>query len=115
MEKLGVIEKVSELTELFSGMVVVTKPLGRIRICIDLKPPNENVFHPSPKVDATLALLSESKVFSNLALTAASGKCHYPLSPGYSQDSSPYSHYIVLTGCLLVCMYPITECIFCNV
>ena len=66
MEKLGVIEKVSELTELFSGMVVVTKPLGRIRICIDLKPPNESVFHPSPKVDATLALLSESKVFSNL-------------------------------------------------
>ena len=47
-------------------MVVVTKKEGGIRICVDLKPLNENVLRevqPLPKVDDTLAQLSGATVF----------------------------------------------------
>ena len=54
MQSLGVISPVDELTPWCAGMVVVPKPSGDIRICVDLKPLNEGVlhkFHPLPKVD----------------------------------------------------------------
>ena len=44
-----------------AGMVVVPKKSGAVRICVDLKPLNENVLreaHPIPKVDETLAQLT---------------------------------------------------------
>ncbi len=43
MQKLGVISKVSEPTP----MVIVTKPSGKLRVCVDLKPLNENVMRPT--------------------------------------------------------------------
>lgn len=58
MEALGVISKVDEPTPWCAGMVAVPKKEGAIRICVDLKPLNENVLrevHPLPKVDETLA------------------------------------------------------------
>ena len=36
MEKVGVISRVSEPTDWCAGMVVVPKPDGRVRICVDL-------------------------------------------------------------------------------
>ena len=54
MESIGVISKVDEPTPWCAGMVVVPKRDGAIRICVDLKPLNENVLrevHPLPKVD----------------------------------------------------------------
>ena len=36
MEKLGVISKVDIPTDWCAGMVVISKPVGRIRICVDL-------------------------------------------------------------------------------
>jgi len=42
-------------------MVVVPKPNGTVRICVDLKPLNENVLrevYPMPKVGVTLAQLN---------------------------------------------------------
>ena len=68
-EKLGVIAKVDQPTPWCAGMVVVPKKEGAIRICVDLKPLNENVLrevHPLPKVDETLAQLSGATVFSKL-------------------------------------------------
>ena len=40
---MGVISKVSEPTCWCAGMVVVKKKSGSVRICVDLKPLNENV------------------------------------------------------------------------
>lgn len=50
-------------------MVVVQKKTGAIRICVDLKPLNENVqreVHPLPTVDDTLAQLTGAKLFNTL-------------------------------------------------
>ena len=46
IEKLGVIVPVEEPTEWCSGMVVVPKPNGQVRICVDLtKASKENDTH----------------------------------------------------------------------
>ena len=43
MEASGVINKMDQPTMWCSGMVVVQKKSGGVRICIDLKPLNENI------------------------------------------------------------------------
>jgi hypothetical protein len=80
MVELGVITKVDEPTEWCSGMVVVPKKNGEVRICVDLKPLNEAVLrevHPLPDVDDNLAQLSGATVFSKL--DANSGFWQIPL------------------------------------
>ena len=93
MEKLGVIAKVDQPTPWCAGMVVVLKKEGAIRICVDLKPLNENVLceiHPLPKVDETLAQLSGATVFSKL--DAISGFWQIPQrNRSCSPPSSPHS------------------------
>ena len=69
MEKIGVITKISEPTEWCAGIVVVPKPNGKIRICVDLTKLNESVCrerHVLPAVDRVLAQLSGATVFSKL-------------------------------------------------
>ncbi|CAB4038732.1 Transposon Ty3-G Gag-Pol poly, partial [Paramuricea clavata] len=69
MKNLGVISKVDVPTEWCAGMVVVPKPDGNIRICVDLTKLNENVLretYPLPKIDNLLAQISESKIFTKL-------------------------------------------------
>jgi hypothetical protein len=81
METLGVISKVDEPTDWCAGMVVVPKPSGDVRICVDLKPLNESVLrevHLLPKVDETLAQLAGAAVFSKL--DANSGFWQIPLA-----------------------------------
>ena len=81
MEGLGVISRVSETTPWCAAMVVVPKPSGAVRICVDMKPLNENVLrevHPMPKVDTTLAQLTGATVFSKL--DANSGFWQIPLA-----------------------------------
>ena len=61
METLGVISKADQPTLWCAGMAVVTKKEEAIRICVNLKPLNENVFrelHPLSKVDETLVRTS---------------------------------------------------------
>jgi len=61
-------------------MVVVPKDSGTVRICVDLKPLNENVLrevHPIPKMDTTLAQLLGATMFSKL--DANSGFWQIPL------------------------------------
>ena len=81
MESMGVISRIDEPTPWCAGMVVVPKANGKIRICVDLKPLNENVMrevHPLPTVDETLARLTGAKVFSKL--DANSGFWQIPLA-----------------------------------
>ena len=81
MQQLGVISKVSEPTPWCAGMVIVTKPSGKLHVCVDLKPLNENVMrevHPLPKVDSTLAQMAGAKVFTKLDTN--SGFWQVPLS-----------------------------------
>ena len=82
MESMGVISKVDSPTPWCAGMVVAPKKSGAIRICVDLKPLNQNVMrevHPLPRVDNTLAQLTGAKLFSKL--DANSGFWQIPLSP----------------------------------
>ena len=81
MEQLGVIRKVVDPTPWCAGMVVVPKSSGAVRICVDLKPLNENVLretHPMPSVDDTLAQLTGAAVFSKV--DANSGFWQIPLA-----------------------------------
>ena len=55
------ISKIDKPTAWRTGMVVVPKKSGAVRICVNLNPLNENVLrevHPMPKVDKTLAQLA---------------------------------------------------------
>ena len=81
MESLGVISHVKEPTPWCAAMVVVPKASGAVRICVDMKPLNENVLreiHPMPKVDTTLAQLTGATMFSKL--DANSGFWQIPLA-----------------------------------
>ena len=95
MEKMGVISKIITPTSWCTGMVVVPKKSGAVRICVDLKPLNESVLrepHPIPKVDDTLALLTGATIFSKLY--ANSGFWQIPLS----EESRPLTTFITPFG-----------------
>ena len=95
MEAMGVISKISDPTPWCAGMVVVPKRSGAVRICVDLKPLNQNVLrevHPIPKVDETLAQLSGATTFSKL--DANSGFWQIPLAP----ESRPLTAFLTPFG-----------------
>ena len=97
MESMRVISKIEEPTPWCAGMVVVPKKTGTIRICVDLKPLNENVqreVHPLPTVDDTLAQLTGAKIFSSL--DANSGFWQVPLEKSsrlLTTFLTPYGRY----------------------
>ena len=69
MEEMGVISKVEEPTEWCAGMVVVSKPNGKVQICVNLTKLNESVCcerHILPSVEQTLSQISGAKIFSKL-------------------------------------------------
>ena len=73
-EKLDVIEKVEGPTSWVNPLVVVEKPSGDIRICLDMRQANQAVIrekHPVPTVEETLQEVSYAKVFSKLDLNMA--------------------------------------------
>ena len=95
MLQLGVIEQVNQPTEWCSGMVVVPKPNGSVRICVDLTNLNKNVQrerHILPSVEQTLAQIGGAKVFSKL--DANSGFWQVELS----RDSSLLTTFITPFG-----------------
>ena len=64
MESEGIISKIDEPTAWCSGMVVIPKANGKIRICLDLTHLNKSVqreIYPLPRVDETLAQLKGAK------------------------------------------------------
>ena len=81
MQVLGVISKVDQPTDWCSGMVIVPKSKGCVRICVDLSKLNESVKRERlllPSVEHTLAQLQGASVFSKL--DANSGFWQVPLS-----------------------------------
>ena len=69
MLKLDVIESVEEPTEWCSGLTIVPKQNGSIRMCVDLTALNKGVkraVYPLPKVSEMLSQLARGRVFSKL-------------------------------------------------
>ena len=97
MERLGVIAKVEVPTDWCAGMVVVPKPDGNVRICVDLTKLNECVCrerHLLPVVEQTLAQIAGAQVFTKL--DANSGFWQIPLSTDSSLLTSfltPFGRY----------------------
>ena len=74
MLELGVIRPVQEPTEWCAPIVIVPKPNGKVRLCVDLTKLNLSVkreIHPLPSVDHILGKLGNSKVFSKLDANSA--------------------------------------------
>ena len=97
MESSGIISRVEEPTEWCSGMVVVPKSDGRIRICVDLSKLNESVereYYLMPAVDETLAKMCNAKIFSKL--DANNGFWQIKLHPDTAKLTTfitPFGHY----------------------
>ena len=95
MEQHEVISKVDEPTEWCSGMVVVPKASGKVRICVDLTKLNESVCREKlqlPAVDHSLGQMGGAKVFSKL--DANSGFWQIPLD----DESSKLTTFITPFG-----------------
>jgi hypothetical protein len=69
MTEMGVIQPIDEPTEWCAPIVIVNKPNGSLRICVDVSKLNDSVqreLHPMPVVDHTLGQLGGAKFFSKL-------------------------------------------------
>jgi len=69
LQREGIIAPVAEPTPWISALLVVAKPDGRVRICIDPKPLNKALMrdhYPMPTIDDVLPKLAEAKVFSSV-------------------------------------------------
>ena len=96
MENLGVIQKIEEPTEWCHPIVVVTKPNGKIWICIDLTKLNSNVeteLYQLESVDETLARIGEEGVIMS-KLDAKFGYWQLKLH----KDSQLLTTFITLIG-----------------
>ena len=94
MESIGVISKVNEPSAWCASMVAVPKPNGLVRICVDVRPLNQNVMRetfPLPTVDDVLAQLNGATVFSKL--DANSGFWQVPLAPLSRQQGYTFSQH----------------------
>ena len=97
MEELGVIRKVEEPTEWVSSLVVVEKPNGKVRLCLDPRDLNKAIqreHYPMQTVEEVAAELSDAKVFS--VLDATSGYRHIKLDEKSSElltFNTPFGRY----------------------
>ena len=67
MEANGIIAPVTEASSWVSALLVITKPDGRIRLCIDPKPLNKalkRALYRMPTIEDVLPQLAGAKVFS---------------------------------------------------
>ena len=75
MEKMGIIQKVTEPTDWVNALVVVEKPkTGKLRICLDPRPLNKAIqrpYYPLPTLDDITPKLAGAQYFS--VLDARSG------------------------------------------
>ncbi|KAL6483174.1 hypothetical protein MHYP_G00080460 [Metynnis hypsauchen] len=95
MEEMGVISRIEKPTEWCAGIVVVPKPNGKIRLCVDLTKLNESVCrerHILPSVDQSLAQLNGARFFTKL--DARSGFWQIPLA----QESRELTTFITPFG-----------------
>ena len=95
MESQGIILRVEAPTDWCSGMVVVRKADGNVRICVDFTKLNENVKRenfPLPVIDQTLGMLAGVKYFTKL--DANSSFWQIPLA----DESKPLTCFITPFG-----------------
>ena len=74
MEKLDIIEKVSEPTDWVNSLVIVSKVNGKLRICIDLRDLNRAIKHQHyqlPSAENLFARMSGTKYFAKLDMSNA--------------------------------------------
>ena len=97
MEQLGVIRKADGPTEWVSSLVVVQKPNGRVRVCLDPRDLNKAIQreqYPMTTVEEIAVEMREAKVFS--ALDATSGFWHIQLDESSTQllmFNTPFGRY----------------------
>ena len=97
MEKLGVISKVTEPTEWVNSLVIVTKPNGDLRVCLDPRNLNKAVKREHYKLitrEEIMSKFANSKVFSKF--DASSGFWQMKLdenSSDYCCFNSPFGRY----------------------
>ena len=97
MEALGVIRKADEPTEWVSSLVVVQKPNGKVRVCLDPRDLNKAIqreHYPMKTVEEVAAELSDAKVFS--VLDPTSGFWHIKLDEASTQlltFNTPFGRY----------------------
>ena len=71
LEALDIIERADGPTSFVSPIIVVPKPNGDVRLCVDMRQANEAIQRkrfPIPTVEETLIEMNFSKVFSKLDL-----------------------------------------------
>ena len=97
LQSLGIIEKVIEPTPWVSSLVIVQKPYGQIRICLDPKDLNKVLrrnHYPTSTVEDILPELSRAKVFSTM--DAMNGFWHVELDDDSSRlttFNSPFRRF----------------------
>ena len=97
LSDLEIITPVQVPTEWISATVVVMKPDGRIRLCIDPKPLNKALkrnHYPTPTIDEILSELSKARLFS--VLDAKNGFWHVELDEASSYlttFATPWGRY----------------------
>ena len=93
----GIIEPVSEASPWVSALLVVTKPNGRLRICLDTRPLNKALtrsVYAMPTIDDILPQLAKAKVFR--IVDATQGFTHVKLdkeSSALTTFETPFSRY----------------------
>lgn len=95
MEDMDIIEKVKGSSDWISPLVVVPKPNGDIRICVNMKNPNKAIMRenfPLPSLESFMTKLSGSKFFSKLDIHQA--YYHVELHP----DSRALTTFMTSTG-----------------
>ncbi len=73
MEQMGVIERMRKPTNWVNSMVVVVKPNGNLRICLDPRDLNQAIqreHHPMPTIEDVLTRIPKAKIFSVLDATS---------------------------------------------
>ena len=97
MENMGVISKVTEPTEWISQMVVVAKPNGAIRVCLDPRELNKAILrqhYPMNTLEAVVSQMSDVKILSKF--DATSGYWQLPLtekSAKITTFNTPWGRY----------------------
>ena len=97
MEKTGVITKIDEPTKWFSSMVVVEKPSGELRICLDPRDLNEEIkreYYQLPAFQEIISRLSLAKVFTKI--DANKGYWQIPLDESRTKlttFNTPFGRY----------------------
>lgn len=80
MESLNIIQKVTEPTQLVSSLVVVEKPFGKLRVCLDPKDLNRTILRPHYRMktlEDVLPQLSKARFFTKVDARRGIGLSSY--------------------------------------